>query len=185
ADPDPHRRTGRPGMARQRSLDLQRAQHCLLRAGERHEKRIPLGVHLMAALDGDRGADQSPVLGQNLRGALPQRLYQPRRTLDVREQERDRPTRKPAHAAASRAARTCPQEQQPGTLAPAPTPAPAPPDRSPTAQAAPRAGPSATPGTTTAPLTRQAFFQRRPRRRKRTGAAQLPRTPIPGEWPAG
>jgi hypothetical protein len=101
ADPDPDQRTGGPVMARQGPLDLKRAPHRLLRARERHEKRIPLGVHLMAALGGDRGADQPLVLGQNLRVALPQRLDQPRRTLDVGEQERDRAARKLTHAAAA------------------------------------------------------------------------------------
>jgi hypothetical protein len=100
ADPDPDRRTGRPLMARQGPLDLQRAQHGLLRASERHERGISLRVNLVAALGGDGGADQAPVLGQDLRVALAQRLDQPRRTLDITEQEGDRATRKPLHAAA-------------------------------------------------------------------------------------
>ena len=44
-------------MASQCPLDLQRAQHSLLRASERHEKRIPLRIHFMATLPGDGGAD--------------------------------------------------------------------------------------------------------------------------------
>jgi len=78
-------------MGGQRPLDRQRAQHRLLGPGERHEKRIPLGVHLMTIVGGDGGADQPPVVGQNLRVALPQRLDQPGRPLDVGEQQRDQP----------------------------------------------------------------------------------------------
>ena len=40
------------------------------------------------------------MLGQHLRIPLPQRLDQARRPLDIAEQERDRPARKPAHPAA-------------------------------------------------------------------------------------
>ena len=71
ADPDPDRRTGWPFMARQCPLDLKRAQHSLLHASERDEKRIPLRIHLMATLAGNGGADQAPVLGQDLRVMLP------------------------------------------------------------------------------------------------------------------
>ena len=100
ADPDPDRRTRRPLMARQCPLDLQPAQHGLLRGSERDEERIPLRVHLMAALPGDGGADQAPVLSQNPRVALSQRLDEPRRPLDIAEQEGDHPARRAAHALA-------------------------------------------------------------------------------------
>ena len=99
ADPDPDRRAGRPLVARQRPLDLHRAQHGLLRPGERDKKSIPLRVHLMTAMHGDRRPNQPPMLSQHLRIAFPQRLDQPRRPLDVREQEGDRPARQRAHPA--------------------------------------------------------------------------------------
>src|SRR6516225_2262407 len=158
-DPNPDRRTGWPLMARQGPLDLKRAQHSLLRASERNEKRVPLRVHLMATLVRDGGADQLPVLSQDPRVAFPQRLDQPRRTFDVAEQEGDYPTRKPAHAAASRqATSTHRHERQQGatTVMPAAKaiPAPAPPGHSRSALAGRRiipAGPSCTPGTTTDP----------------------------------
>jgi hypothetical protein len=99
ADPDPDRRTIWPLMSRQRPLDLQRAQHGLLRTSERREERISLGIHLRATLPGDGRADQPPVLGQDLRVPLTQCLDQARRPLDVGEHEGDRPARKPAHPA--------------------------------------------------------------------------------------
>jgi hypothetical protein len=71
ADPNPDRCTSGPLIVRQCPLDLKRAQHSLLRASERNEKSIPLRVHFVATLVGNGGAYQSPVLGQNLRIALP------------------------------------------------------------------------------------------------------------------
>ena len=88
-------------MARQRPLHVQRAQHGLLGARERHEEGVALRIYLVAIMTGDGLADQAPVLGENLCVTLPQRLHQPGRTLDVAEQERDRPTRKAGHAPAS------------------------------------------------------------------------------------
>jgi hypothetical protein len=57
ADPDPDRCAGRPLVARQGPLDLQRAQHGLLRVGERHEERVALRVHLVAGVLSDGRAD--------------------------------------------------------------------------------------------------------------------------------
>jgi len=104
-------------MGRQRPLDRQRAQHRLLGPGEHHEKRIPLGVHLMTIVGGNGGPDQPPVVGQNLRVALPQRLDQPGRPLDIGEHKRDRPARKPVH--------TPPPSRLPGTPWPGQHPPPA------------------------------------------------------------
>jgi hypothetical protein len=84
-------------MGRQRPLDLHRAQHRLLRAGERREERVPLRIHLAATQAGDGRPHQPPVLGQHLRVPIPQSLDQPRRPLDIGEHEGDRPARKPAH----------------------------------------------------------------------------------------
>ena len=85
-------------MARQCPLHLQRAQDGLLGAGERDEEGVALRVDLVARLADDGRADQAPVLGQNLHVALPQRLHQPGRALDVAEQEGDCPARKLGHA---------------------------------------------------------------------------------------
>jgi hypothetical protein len=62
--------TGRTGVsrpARLRPLDLQHAQHCLLRAAERDEERVPCVSHLMPAVGSHRRPDQPPVLGQHPR----------------------------------------------------------------------------------------------------------------------
>ena len=88
-------------MTGQRPLDLKRAQHGLLCPGEGNEEGVSLRINLMTAMAGDRGADQAAVLGQDLRVAPSQRLDQPRRTLDIGEQEGDYPIGKLAHAAAS------------------------------------------------------------------------------------
>ena len=70
ADPHPDLRAARPPVRRQRPLDVQRAQHSLLRARERGEERVALGVDLMAAMVSEGGADQAPVLRQHLRVPL-------------------------------------------------------------------------------------------------------------------
>ena len=101
AHPDSDRRVGRPLVACQRPLYLQRAQDGLLGIRERHEEGVALRVHLVAAMTGDGRPDQAPVLGENLYVTLAQRLHQPGRALDVAEQERDRPTRKAGHALTS------------------------------------------------------------------------------------
>jgi hypothetical protein len=85
-------------MARQGPLHLQRAQDGLLGAGKRDEEGVALRIDLVARLADDGRADQPPVLGQNLHVALPQRLHQPGRALDIAEQEGDCPTRKLGHA---------------------------------------------------------------------------------------
>ena len=74
AHPDPDGHPGRPLVANQRPLNLQRAQHGLLRACERDEERVTLRVYLVASLTGDGRSDQAPVISQNLRVPLPQRL---------------------------------------------------------------------------------------------------------------
>jgi hypothetical protein len=98
-DPHPHLRPGRPRMGRQCPLDLQRAQHRLLGAAERGKERVPLGIDLMPGMGGDSRPDQPPVLTQHLRIPVPQHPDQPRRPLDIGEQERHRPARQPAHLA--------------------------------------------------------------------------------------
>jgi len=104
AHPDPDGRAGRPFVPGQRLLYLQRAQDGLLRTRERHEERVTLGVYLVASLPRDGLADQAPVLRQYLCVAFPQGLYQPGRTLDIAEEEGDRPARKFRHAVTSRQA---------------------------------------------------------------------------------
>jgi len=101
AHPDPDGRVGRPLMAGQRPLDLQRAQDRLLRARERHEERVTLGVNFVTGLPGNGRPDQAPVIGQNLDVLLPQRLDQPGRTFDIGEQEGNRAAREVSHGTGS------------------------------------------------------------------------------------
>ena len=66
---------------------------------ERDEERVPLRVDLDAAVLCERVAHHTPVLGQQLRIPLAELVQQPRRALDVREQERHRAGRQlSAHA---------------------------------------------------------------------------------------
>jgi hypothetical protein len=79
-------------------------------------------VHLIAAMGGDRRADQPPVLGQHLRIPLPQGLDQPHRPLDVAEQEGDHPVRQPAHSPPHRGPSPAPATSPPPHLGQPPAP---------------------------------------------------------------
>ena len=57
---------------------------------ERAEERVALCVDLDAAVCGDGIAYQAPVLRECVRIRLPEALEQPRRALDVGEEQRDR-----------------------------------------------------------------------------------------------
>ena len=115
----------------------------------------------MARLPGDRRADQPPVLSQHRPILLPQRLDQPRRPLNIGEQERHRPARKPAHPAAPQPTGGRPRHRhQPGRGRPArPPPAPDTPGSRPSPRrpaGPPPAGHFQAPGATIEPSPRQA-----------------------------
>ena len=153
ADPHPDRRAGRPPVRGQCPLHLQRAQHCLRRAAEHHEEPIPRRIHLMAAMGGDRRADQPPVLGQDLRILFPQGLDPPRRTLNVAEQEGDHTIRQPAHPPPPPRTASRPRHKPAATPPAAAAHPPDAPDHSPAAHA-PRpapTGPARAPGSAIAP----------------------------------
>ena len=64
------------------------------RGRERDEERVALGVDLDAAVGFELGAQHAPVLGKRLGvGVRTHRMEQPRRRLDVGEEERDRAAR--------------------------------------------------------------------------------------------
>ena len=64
------------------------------RGRERDEERVALRVDLDAVVGSERGAEHAPVLGQSLGVRVgPERMKQPRRALDVGEEERDRAAR--------------------------------------------------------------------------------------------
>jgi hypothetical protein len=83
--PDSHR------SRRQRLLRLLGGRGRIARAGERDQERVALGVHLHPAVCGNGVAKHGSVLGQRRRVVASQLAEQPRRPLDVREEERHRP----------------------------------------------------------------------------------------------
>ena len=84
-------------MREQRKLALYRSEDCVARARERDEEGIPLRVHLVAAVGSERLAQQPLVVREHLSVAIPQLLDEPRRALDVREEEGDCAARKVRH----------------------------------------------------------------------------------------
>ena len=78
---------------------------CLGRGGERvrraregDDERVALRIHLDAAVPRESVAQHHPVLAQELGVALPVLAQQPRRALDVREEERNRARRELTHS---------------------------------------------------------------------------------------
>jgi hypothetical protein len=63
-------------------------------APERDEEGVALGPHLLAAVLGEGGAHERPVIGEQLRIAVAQPPQQPRRALDVAEEEGEGPALK-------------------------------------------------------------------------------------------
>ncbi len=97
----------RPGV--QADPDANRAAAQLVGAGEGggggavrgrkgDEERVALGIDLDAVVSGEGGAERAPVLRERVgvRGR-PERVQEPRRALDVREQERHRPAGQVPH----------------------------------------------------------------------------------------
>ena len=80
---------------RERLLTLRRSGQRLDRIGKGIQERVPLCVHLDAAVSGKGGAQKPAVLRERVDvPGLAQLLDQPGRPLDVREQQRDVPARK-------------------------------------------------------------------------------------------
>ncbi len=100
-DADPKGIALGPGVSSQRPLDLDRGPDSPRRAGEHHEEGVPLRADLHAAAMGDGSANDRVVLLLHRRVSLPQLLEQPGGALDVREQERDRPSGQLCHGRAA------------------------------------------------------------------------------------
>ncbi len=97
-----------PDRALAEVLDDPRSRPYRSRSGrEGEEERVALGVDLHPVVRGGRGPHQPPVLEQRRGVRLgPELVQQPRRALDVGEQERHRPRRQPlAHGGHGRAPR--------------------------------------------------------------------------------
>jgi hypothetical protein len=88
-DPDPDR-LALPLVLGERLLTLRGRRHPLPRERKREEERVALHLHLDTAVVPEDLAQQSPVLREraNVR-VTAQLLKQPRRSLDVREDQRD------------------------------------------------------------------------------------------------
>ena len=87
-------------------LRLRRGEHRLARIGEGEVERVALHLHLDAAVPGERLAQQAAVILERPHvRLLAELLQQPRRALDVREEQRDRAARKLRHDQAYDASR--------------------------------------------------------------------------------
>ena len=76
-------------MGTKRELTLDCGEQRLTRARERDEERIALRVDLVAAVGVERLPEQALMVAEHRAVVVPQPLHQPRRSLDVREQEGD------------------------------------------------------------------------------------------------
>src|SRR6266849_9907622 len=75
------------------ALRCDRRRHRVLGATEGDEERVPLRVDLVAAVLGERLAQDPLVIGERVAVAISQLLEQLRRTLDVSKEEGDRADR--------------------------------------------------------------------------------------------
>ena len=85
-----------PVVRRQGALPLRCRPHRVAGAGKRDEEGVTLRVDLHAACVRERVPEQSTLCLEGLSVVLPERFEQPRRALDVGEQERDGARRKVA-----------------------------------------------------------------------------------------
>ena len=98
-DTDPHAHVDAlgPALRRQRALRAHGGGDRVAGTREGHEERITLGVDLATVVFRERRPQQPLMLRKHLAVPAAQPRQQPRRTLDVAEQERDRPARKLRH----------------------------------------------------------------------------------------
>ena len=78
-------------MVSEGALSLSRCCHRIGGAGKRHEEAVALGVHFVAVVGHPGGAQQGSLIGQNVGVTGSKLLKQACRTLDIGEEERDRP----------------------------------------------------------------------------------------------
>ena len=93
ADPHVDPDIAGPGASGQSLLAGDRRLQRVRRLGKDRKEVVSLAVDLLTAVAFERHAQEAPVLGKHLGVALAQRLEQPRRALDVREEERKSPGR--------------------------------------------------------------------------------------------
>ena len=90
AHPHPHLGALGPVVCAESALGRNRAGDRLRCARERVEERVALRVDFRAALRAQVLAEEPPVLADDFAVVVTERLEQPRRALDVGEEERDR-----------------------------------------------------------------------------------------------
>jgi hypothetical protein len=116
ADPHAHIDALQPPPRRERPLRADRRGDRVARAGEGDEERVVLGVDLAAVVLDERRAQQALILANDIGPAVAQPRQQPRRALDVAEQERHGPARKLRHKPQPRPITTACQEVPPAEL---------------------------------------------------------------------
>ena len=79
----------RPLVRGKRTLGVDGRADRVLRPAERGEEGVALGIDLPAVVRGERVADDALVLGEDRAVVVAQLLEQPRRALDVGEEEGD------------------------------------------------------------------------------------------------
>ena len=95
--PDLDRYSFGPLEVPQRTLSFQRGGDRFVCRCECEEERVALRVDLVAAMTGECLTEQTLVVGQDARVAAAELADEPRRTLDVGEEERDGPAGKVRH----------------------------------------------------------------------------------------
>ena len=85
------------------ALSLDGGEHRILRACKRDEEGVALRVDLVAAVRRERGAKQPSVVGEHVGVAVAKLLDEPRRALDVGEEEGDGSGRQLPHSRPSEA----------------------------------------------------------------------------------
>jgi hypothetical protein len=98
AHPDPDGHAFRPGMGGKSALRRHTARNRGAGGLEHHEKAVALGSHLAAAVLSEAGAQQGALDRQRLAIPVAKAAQQCRRSLDVAEQQRERPSREFRHA---------------------------------------------------------------------------------------
>jgi len=98
AHANPNRSTVGPGLGGKRALRRNRRGDCVTRAWEGDEECVALRVDLVALELGERLAQQTCVRREGVVVTLAEALEQPRRPLDVGEEERHRSGRAVHHA---------------------------------------------------------------------------------------
>jgi hypothetical protein len=91
--PDPNVDRLRPDVGRNGALCLNRTEHRIDGPWKGNEERVALSVDLEPVPFGEGATEDAALLGQHRRVLAAQPLEQPRRALDVGEQEGDRPAR--------------------------------------------------------------------------------------------